>query len=276
MKNYIIAIPTYKRSDILIKRVGPLQIIPADMMNNTYLFVREEELEAYLPVAEHFGCGVLPVFIDPDAGIPETRDAILEHCIGKGIEYLIMMDDDLKLAVHDLTKTKANYYTMDESMFKLMILDLLHYTDESNILTGITARQFSNVRTTTLTRNNRIIQLYCMHMPTIAAQGFHFTYGAPFITDYYFVLSMLVKGYTNIILNEYTRDDKANAPGGCSEMRTVENQNKSAVMLYKQFPEVVRLVQKNNGTWTEPRINPIVSWKKAYLIGQERNKEIKK
>ena len=264
MKNYIIGIPSYKRSDILIKKVGPLQIIPPDMMDNTYLFVREEEMEAYLPVAEHFGCGLLPLQLTEEQGIPETRDAILEYCGEEGIEYLIMMDDDLKLAIHDLNKTKANYYTMDHNMFHMMIMDLLGHTDEYNILTGITARQFSNVRTTPVTENNRIIQLYCMYIPTIIREGFKFTYGAPFITDYYFVLSMLVKGYTNKVLNSYTRDDKANAPGGCSEMRTVENQNKSAVMLYKQFPEVVRLVQKNNGTWTEPRINPIVSWKKAF------------
>lgn len=268
--NFIIAIPSYKRAERLMKKIGPLNITSEDLMNQTFLFVREEETEEYLPVAEKFGCGLIPIVMMPEEGIPETRDRILEHCFDMGIKKLIMIDDDVNFAIHDLNKKKANYYTMDENMYADMIFELLNHTDEENALTGITARQFSNNRMNQVDTNGRIIQVSCMHIPTIEREGFHFTYGAPYCSDYFFVLSMLTQGFGNKILNTYTRDDNANEAGGCSVKRTADLQNKSAVALYKLFPEVVSLHQKSNGTWKEPRINPHIQWKKAFGLYVER------
>ncbi len=270
MKNYIIAIPSYKRSEMLIKNDGPLQVIPEEIMNRTYLFVREEETEKYLKVAEYFGCGLLPIDLNDNDGMSETRDAILEYCIDEGIEYVIMLDDDIKFAIHDLKSKATKYYPMDKSDFRNMVTDLLEHTNKDNILTGITARQFSNNHTEYVQTNSRVVHVFCMYIPTIDIHNFRFTYGVPFISDYYFVLNLLTHGYTNKVLNQYTRDDVANSPGGCSELRNVDLQNKSAIALYRKFPKFVRLVQKSNGAWKEPRINPVVSWKKAFKQGNSK------
>lgn len=272
MKKYIIAIPTYKRSDRLIHpdRMGPLNIIPNDVMVHTCLFVREEEMESYLPVAEQFGCGLLPLCLEEEQGIGETRDLILDYCVEENIEIVIMMDDDLKFAIHYYQEQKTRYSPLTPEEFREMINDLIKYTDSNNPLTGISARQFSNTKHEYLYHNAQIIQLHCIHVPTVMDNDIHFYFGVPYFEDSYFLLRLLTSGFSNVVLNKYVRDDIPNEKGGCSVKRTAELHSKSAVALYRLFPNVMQLVQKSNGSWKDPRINGRFQWKKAYRIGQEK------
>ncbi len=84
------------------------------------------------------------------------------------------------------------------------------------------------------------------------------------MTDYAFVLTMLQRGYHNICLNKYCRDDNTQTPGGCYSMRTVELASLSAVRLSKMFPGIAMPYVKNTGTWDEPRVNVRIAWKKAF------------
>ncbi len=269
MNKWIIAIPTRNRYDMMDK--GTLSNIPENLMEHVYLFVRDDEYEQYVPVVEKYGCGLInlleePINFmrDPEAGMAEVRDFIVRYCYENDIVNCIMIDDDIRFAVHELKAEKTTYHPMSKEEFHSMIMDLLEASSPELPLAGIQARQFSNNKLSKFEYNTRIIQLQALHIPTIISEGVTFTYEAPFISDYNFALELLTRGYRNIVLNKYTRDDKPNEKGGCSEYRTAELQSASAVALYKKFPDVVRLVQKTNGSWKTPRINPVVSWKKAY------------
>ena len=264
-KNFIIAIPTYNRYDVLFKSDGPLQYLPESLRDNTFLFVREEELEKYLPVVEYFGIGMYPLDLNPEDRMAETRDAIMKLAKEElGFRYIIMMDDDVKFAVHELENPKTTYHKMSPEEFETMCFKLVDVLNEETPLSGIKARQFSMDKKSETEENGRIIQVFGMDLDIILSEGFKFNYGQPCISDYYFVITLLKNGYKNIVLNRYTRDDTPNSPGGCATYRTAEMQTKSAVALYKLFPDVITLKQKKGSSWKEVRVNPIVRWKKAY------------
>ncbi len=271
MNEIAIAIPSYKRSEILLTKKNTLDYIPEILKDNTYLVVREEELEAYLPVAEKYGVGLRTIMLNDGEGIPETRDAIMHMFHEDWCEYLITMDDDLKFANHILEAPKTTYTPMTHKDFEDMVFDLTTMCFPEQPLVGISPRQFSNNRNVPFSFNSQIIQLQCMHIHTLMKAEIRYTYGAPYISDHQFNLSVLIRGYGNAVLNRYTRDDVANSKGGCEVDRTVDLQNKSAVTLYKKFPNFVKLLQKKNGAWKEPRINPRIQWKKAYEWGQKNN-----
>lgn len=260
MLKYIIAIPSYKRADRLLNKKSTLSQIDKHTMDNVYLFVRDEEEEDYLKVAEHFGCGLITITA---YDIPETRDQILQYAYEHDVEKLIMIDDDIDIA-YKPTPKKYITITNNDGHFGTMIIDLLSYCASDCPIVGISARQFSQDKKG-VDFNTRVIQVFCIHMPTIKKENFHFAdAGFSFMTDYYFILTFLQKGYKNACLNWFTRDDDSQTPGGCSVFRTVENQSKSAVALYKKFPHLVSLYIKDTGTWSAQRVNVRIKWKKAF------------
>ena len=262
-KEFAICIPTYERSDRLMG-LGQhtLAYIGDSLNNNIFLFVRDKEEEAYLKVAEKYGVGLVTI---PDSvdGIKGTRDEILRWAIGFDIDKLIMIDDDLRL---DYKPNPKKYIRMvDGKYFNQMIYALMFHCEKDVPVVGITARQFSDSKITPYQVDTRIIQVFCLHVPTIKAEDIWFSqFDIPFMTDYAFVLTMLQKGHHNICLNKYCRDDNSQTPGGCSGVRTVELASKSAVRLSKMFPGIVTPYVKTTGTWDEPRVNVRISWKKAF------------
>ena len=262
----MIFIPSYKRADRLFEHNAnhTLSYMDRLSLDDTFICVRNEEANSYLKVADKYGCRIIGLDIPPEAGIPETRDSIIEHAILMNCNKFIMIDDDLRLDVKPDART---YIRMnpEKDDFHKMVSDLnFHCTEEYPVI-GITARQFSMEKIKPYDINNRIIQVYCIYIPVILKTRIRFsTAGFPFMTDYYFILSLLQAGYKNKCLNTYCRDDNAQTPGGCAETRTIENQSKSAVALYKKFPHLVSLYQKDTGTWKEPRVNARIAWRKAW------------
>lgn len=261
---FAICIPSYQRAERLLYSQGQITLayVATTLLDKTYLFVRESEEESYLPVAEKYGVGLITVPDDVN-GIKGTRDCILDWAKEQELEKCIMIDDDIRL---DWKPDARTYKRMiGGEYFDRMIADLLDVCRPDYPVVGITARQFSNNKTEYADFDTRIIQVFCLHMPTILKAGIRFSqFAAPFMSDYYFVLSMLQTGYHNICLNHYCRDDNTQTPGGCSSVRTVENASKSAVTLSKAFPGIVTPYVKTTGTWSENRVNVRISWKKAF------------
>jgi len=262
-KEFAICIPSYQRAERLMGRGQHTLAYIGDALNdNIFLFVREEEYESYVPVVEKYGIGLIPISDEVD-GIKGTRDDILAWAKMNKIDKLIMLDDDLRL---DYKPNAKKYIRMIDGMyFNQMIYALMFHCERDIPVVGITARQFSDSKIAPYQMDTRIIQVFCLHMPTISAENIWFSqFDIPFMTDYAFVLTMLQKGYHNLCLNKYCRDDNSQTPGGCSGVRTVELASKSAVRLSKMFPGIVTPYVKTTGTWDEPRVNVRIAWKKAF------------
>lgn len=272
--NFVIAIPSYKRADKIIKSENTtLTYMTSFLLNKTYLFIRDEEMEMeeYSEVYGKYSLGGISVLPNITKHIPETRDKIISKVLNcYSYEYLIMIDDDIQFAYRP--NFDNHYMKQTPEIFEQMITKLLDNCNENCPLTGIVPRQFSNKFKEPIKENWRIIQVFCMHLPTIKKENIKFMdANIDYMTDYYFTLSLLQKGYKNKVLTQYTRDDIMQSPGGCSIYRTVENTNKSAVSLHKLFPNIVKPYIKSSGTWNEPRVNVRVSWKKAYREKEKIN-----
>jgi len=261
---FAICIPSYQRAERLLYSQGQITLayVHTSLVDQTYLFVRESEEESYLPVAEKYGVGLITIPDDVN-GIKGTRDCILDWAKEQELEKCIMIDDDIRL---DYKPDARTYKRMlGGEYFDRMITDMLHYCGSTVPVIGITARQFSNNKIKWMDMDTRIIQVFCLHIPIIKKVGIRFShFRAPFMSDYYFVLSMLQAGYHNLCLNRYCRDDNTQTPGGCSSMRTTKNASLSAVALSKVFPGIVTPYVKTTGTWNEPRVNVRIAWKKAF------------
>jgi hypothetical protein len=261
--SFAIAIPSYKRARTLMSKPNTLDYIHHELLKETILCVRESESMAYSALASKYPGLFIGTIPDETDGIPETRDLMIEGAIKQGIRYLVMIDDDLKFAWRPTMDNQ--YENMSHSIFMRMIKECLSFCGKQYPIVGITARQFSQEKKKEYDENTRIIQFYCLHLPTIQEAKVRFQdAGIPFMTDYYFVIKMLQLGYRNLCLNRYTRDDKMQAPGGCAETRHVNVMNSSAYKLSKIFPSIVKPYVKENGTWKEKRINVRVGWKKAF------------
>ncbi len=266
MLDYAIVIPSWKRAERIRTATGnhTLAYIDRSLGDKIHIASRDEDAEEYAEVSDQYGlANGIRIPDNVKNGIVGTRDIILDWAVACGIEKLIMMDDDLQLCVKPDAKT---YKTMINGVgFKDMIDDLLIWTSDEYPVVGITARQFSSDKTTKFDKNTRIIQVFSLHIPTIQKEDMSFgQFGLEFMTDYAFILEMLQRGYKNVCLNTYCRNDVSQAPGGCAEYRTVEKASKSAIALSKLYPELVKPYVKTTGSWDEKRINVRVAWKKAY------------
>ena len=212
-----------------------------------------------------------------DEGIAKTRDIILKAMGNLDISasltfspdtrHAFMIDDDIKFAYKPHAK---KYIVPSPEQMEEMIREMCDMTNEHFPIGGISARQFSNDKHDKYDHNTRIIQVYCFYLPIVLNTGIRFSYsGQPFMTDYRFIMSYLKEGYPNIVLNRFTRDDNSQTPGGCFEQRTADNHSKSAIALYRQFPDCTRLVNKYTGTWKELRVNAQIQWKKCFASKYE-------
>ncbi len=275
MKNdFIITIPSYKRAQILLNKPNTLDYLDDELLQKTKIVIRKNENKAYGKVFQKYINLSAQYIKDDIGGIVETRDIILSTSIILAYKKLIMIDDDIRFAYRP--EMNGHYVMQSKQMFHQMIDNMLESCTEEYPIVGITARQFSNKKIEQYSINERIIQVYCFHLPTIKETNIHFAdTGIPFMTDYYFIIKMLTLGYKNLVLNRYTRDDNMQMPGGCAETRTVDLCNESALGLYKLFPTIVKPYAKSNGTWGDRRINVRVSWKKAFneKLYNERSKK---
>lgn len=83
----VITIPSYRRPDSKI--FSKLKDIPLDK----YVFVRQDEVDAYRQTAG--SCGFKVITLKKVTDIGNTREAIVKYLSAKGIEWAFMFDDDI-------------------------------------------------------------------------------------------------------------------------------------------------------------------------------------
>ena len=253
----LITIPTYGRSTRQITWGN----LPESVRKMTLLVVqkREEHLYAQYP---HL---VLPDNIR-DIGL--TRDWIVG---ATSDEYLVMLDDDLEFAVRRVdnpTLLRPAKAVDVESIFETLRINL---HDQKHV--GIASREGANRCTDENLWNTRAMRVLAYRSSAILDNNLRFADGG-FMCDFHMTLSLLELGYPNCVMNWCTQNQigGSNAPGGCSETRTVAAQAEAAHNLRRLHPQFVTVVEKTTktawggGTRTDVRI----AWKEALKYGKSR------
>ena len=189
--------------------------------------------------------------------IAKKRAYILSHT---GYDKIMMFDDDLRFANRvggaaswKLVPSTPN--TVDE------YLSLVESLLDSHVHGAIGPRQGNNTRKDSVDRNTRAMYALAYKPGPVRAVcelGRNETR-----EDFDYTLQLLTKGFPNFVLNDICVDQRYNAPGGCSESRTVEASNADAWKLRNFFPDFVKVVEKEY-KGSVKRAEVIVQWKKAF------------
>ena len=240
MVNYVVAIPTYNRQDVLENKTLKTLIEGGVSKNRIYLFVANKE--QYKLYEEVIPKNMYKEIIIGKKGIANQRNFISNY-FDEG-QYIISMDDDVEefqmLKGEKLVKLKnvddffVNAYKLLKKN-KLFIWGIYpvqnpffmykEITTDLRFIIGVTYGFFS--------RHNRKLR------PSINAE----TKEDYEQTILYYKMDGGVMRFNNV-----TTKTKFNAPGGLGTDRFERNKT-AATYLFKTYPDIVTVFQRKNGTY---------------------------
>lgn len=252
----LIYIPTYGRSDIQVT----WENLPVPLQMDTTLVVQAREVKKY--DQEKFPVLVLPPEIQ---SIGTTRQWIIDHTAER---HILMLDDDLDFATRRVDEPTKFRRSAGSDVYE-MITTIKSSLQEGYKLVGVSGREGANRDTSSYKFVTRQLRVHGISVDFFR-KNIRFD-RIPFMEDFDATLQVLELGYPNKVLNGWVHNQRggSNAPGGCSETRTVEAQSAAAKELKRLHPRFVRLVEKTTGDWgMGTRLDVYVEWKKAFQSSQ--------
>ena len=262
MGDLVIVIPTYGR----VGKQRTLSRFPAQLRNNIILLIRKEETGLH----HHNNTLVLPNAYSN--GIGKARQFALEYF---SRSKLLFLDDDLVFA--EWKSAQKSYLTIpaEDDRHHEILAWVEYWLDNGLAHCTIGCRQMADKHAGVDKVAGRAMRAMAFDCPTLHKHKIRFD-TIDLMCDYYATLSLLTKGYPNVICYQWVQDDmsRSNALGGCSTYRSAELQERTAKQLQAKFPDFVTVVQRKvgNGYWKgmQTRTDVRVSWKKAYQAGKAR------
>lgn len=195
-------------------------------------------------------------------------DLIIDECTQE-CEHLIIMDDDLALAVRPNLPTEPTMFTpMTEPYFNSMVRELCSLLSPVTPLVSTQYRQFCQGKYDRYQHNQRISMIWAMDAKFFRKnKEFRFYNGSnlDFMSDYHFFLNLLLHGYPNLCINKYTKDDQPNREGGESAKRKLPIFNKAVRQFAAMYPSYVKVrTKQDKGHWADGMLGVTIQAAKAY------------
>ena len=209
----------------------------------------------------------------PVSGIANVRQWIVEQHHESLGEEIIMCDDDLGFFVR-ADPDAWNLKPADPGEIAGIFERLRRLVGEDEYAhAGITPRQMNNVHfPQTTIKIGKMNAVHCVHKKTLVKENIKYN-DVELMEDYYVTLSLLKRGYVNVLISDAAWDQKgvSGAAGGCSLTRTPEKQAEGARRLSSLFPQTVKVVEKTpKGAWGDgqkTRTDVRIQWVKTYNLG---------
>lgn len=203
---------------------------------------------------------------DPDWTIAQKRKWIIEEWHRKGVEKIIMLDDDLRFATR-----------ISDSDWHLREIRGTELADEFRKLEEKLGPEFPHVGFGPRQGNQTLDEV---GWKTPGKMCYSLGYYLPVVTqecelgrietreDMDITLQLLRKGFPNAIWTSTVNDQRRyDAPGGATNERTIESSNRDAHKLAELHPGYVSVVQKEYKA-SVPRMEVVCQWQKAYEDGR--------
>lgn len=254
----LIAVPTYKRFYLYKQNRGVYKYLPwihSEGDTDIVLFLKKGDDDCRNLLMSEYRCKVFDYNY-----ISELRFQIINYAIDKGYEYLIFMDDDVKLAYRESLTAPLQNITQEK------FYELITFMSSHECMTHPTLRFGSNGAKQKLEYNKKAIRCVSIWLPQIKQLDIHQDQtlrNIGFKSDYCLQLSLLNAGCYSVCNNLYTVDDGGQIKGGCSEYRDPEKMKQAALTLKEKFPDLVKLRDKVNKTFTKKTLEVTVNWKGA-------------
>lgn len=193
-----------------------------------------------------------------------------QHDVKKDGAHIIMLDDDLSFFQRRLDDpTKFLPIGDAELDYCFQMVDRL-LTTYANV--GILAREGGNRQQSEIIENTRLLRALAYNVPVLRKVRARFD-RLIVMEDFDVALQLLRAGHKTAAVGSWVQDQKgSNAPGGCSDYRTLERQAEGARGLAKLHAPFVKVVEKTTKTaWQgTTRLDVIVRWKDAYASSQKK------
>jgi hypothetical protein len=119
-----------------------------------------------------------------------------------------------------------------------MVYEIVKYLD-IYVMVGITDKFMSQTRPREHVECHRFNQLLCINRNLLPDPWPKFE--VPIGEEHHFHMQLLTRGYKTAVLTEWSKSDKTDAPGGCSEWRNRQNEHDTFVKLVELWPGLVTI-----------------------------------
>ena len=267
--NYRLVIPSRERAAWLMnqKHATLAQIEHLDpifMVRND-----DSQLEAYKRY-----CSRLTIYDGRNIyGAAQTYDMIIDQAITDRVDHLVILDDDLSLAMHNPVLGARPVFRLTSSLEATVLMQ--HFADivcpevPMASLTPIMSRSQPGV----VSYCHPMMMAYSIYVPHFRDHPEHrFWVGKEIEArcDLNLTLRLLTSGYLTAFMATCFIPDNVNNPGGCSTYRDIECERNSVAFLKRNYPQFIRTHLKRGWVGDDSVIReaPVISWKKAFNSAQ--------
>jgi hypothetical protein len=282
--NFPIVITTLKREDP-DEQVAYYRI-PEEFRPIVYIFTRESR--AALLKEKNPSMNVYTIPDDTDPGIARTRQVVLEEMRKLGHDRVWMLDDRIRFQRRHEDEKIYVARTVEDFQF---IYDGINALSKEHIMVSLAHRKVGSMvqgngkRKIGALEGGRAYTNYAIQLDKFEELGVRFdgmwqkNPEIKLFEDFYVVLSLLTRGIPNILWTDGSFEHAPGHPnGGNFLIRTLELQEKCARALQAEFPDFVKLTQKDPTTWwkgemSEGRMDVMCYWQKALAYGKSLKTE---
>lgn len=190
--------------------------------------------------------------------------AVRQWVITRDRDKVVMLDDDLVFFRRRLDEpTKFEQATSEDVV---ALFDVVEQSLDDWAMVGVRGREGANVDTEPYLYNVRLLRFLAYRTDILREENIRFD-RLPVMEDFDVELSLLERGHPVLCVNWMVHNQgSSNAPGGCSEYRTMKKQEEAAWRLRELHPGVVEVVTKQTKTaWNgQERTDVRIRWKDAY------------
>jgi hypothetical protein len=163
----------------------------------------------------------------------EKRDFILNM---KETGKIFLLDDDLTFYCRTLDGKKFPQATKAET--KSMMYEISRYLD-TYAMVGVTDKFMSQTKPREHMECQRCNQVLCINRDLLPKPWPKFEMAVG--EEHHFHLQLLTQGYKTTVLTEWSKSDKTDAPGGCSEWRNAQNIGETFRKLEGLWPGIITI-----------------------------------
>lgn len=205
-----------------------------------------------------------------------ARDWCMQYFKTKGKERLIHIDDNVVFSNREYVSKKIRLVDLSKyddkvrceklkRMFEWMVFKL----KQGYAMAGISHRPTNVRKPKSYDENCRLFAVWGIDLGKYDMIHQRFSDNRC-KEDFHIQLAFLTNGLPTICNYDFAFDKKggANARGGCSTYRNLEEINRCSILLKKTYPQYVTIHKKKSDNWSGlggvNRIETIVHWKKAF------------
>jgi hypothetical protein len=238
-----------------VDRQKTLQRLTPEALKRVHIFCHPGELAAH---QRNWGGKVASIeeYSTACRGVGDIRDYIVVEAVDRGFGGVFFLDDNVSFSLRlDDAKTPVvvnndNFTVEAQEYIYQMMFDWVAEQLDTYAVAALSYRPFNRDKEHDVQINGRFFSIWGLNIAQYLSQPVRFS-DWPIKEDFALACGLRRAGLDNVVSYQYSFDKMtgANAAGGCSIYRTIENSNAESQRLREAFPEYITLRTKKCTNW---------------------------